>query len=269
MLPLSVLGIACNLPDAGSPEAFWNNLRAGRSSIRDATERDWGIDPASVIDPRPGTLDRVSSSAMAAAVTPDMSGEGLCTPIDLAGLGEDFTWPLLVCRDALIDAGLRADVPNPRCGLILGHYAWAITAQTAVLVRPLYDRAIAQALGGAASDVGLTAPPLARDAVAARRGMLSNSIVATLARAFGLGGPAYAIDAACASFAFALKLAARHIEAGAAERMIVVAANASDPLFLAYGLSAVRALSVAAQSRPFDARSSAARCLLTSARPAR
>lgn len=256
MLPLSVLGIACNLPDAGSPEAFWNNLRAGRSSIRDATERDWGTDPAGLIDPRPGTLDRVSSNAMAAAITHDMSSKGFCAPLDLAGLGEDFIWPLRVCSDALIDAGLRADVPNARCGLILGHYAWAITPQTAALVRPLYDRAISQALGGAASGLGLTASPFTRDPQGARRGLLSNSIVATLARAFGLGGPAYAIDAACASFAFALKLAARHIESGAAERMIVVAANASDPLFLAYGLSAVRALSVAAQSRPFDAHSS-------------
>jgi PfaB family protein len=256
MVPLSILGVACNLPDASSPEAFWNNLRAGRSSIRNATEQDWGIDPAGVVDPRPGTLDRVSSSAMAGAVTPDLSGEGFCTPIAFAGMGEDLLWPLLVCRDALIDAGLRPDVPKPRCGVILGHYTWAITSQTAALVRPLYDRAIAQALGRAASDIGLTAPPIALDPQAARGGMLSNSIVAALARAFGLGGPAYAIDAACATFAFALKLAARHIESGAADQMIVVAANASDPLFLAYGLSAVRALSVAAQGRPLDARSS-------------
>jgi acyl transferase domain-containing protein len=256
MIPVSILGVACQLPDAGSADAFWNNLRAGHASIRQATEKDWGIDPATVLDPRPGTLDRVSSGAMAGAPALDFSGEGFCTPSSaFVGMDRDFTWPLHVCRQALIDAELRPDVPNERCGLILGHYAWAITPATAALMRPLYERAICSALGQAASGPGPFSPRTSREPQAARRGQLSNAIVATLARAFGLGGPAYAIDAACASFAFALKLAALHIESGAADRMIVVAANASDPLFLAYGLSAVRALSVAEPSRPFDARS--------------
>jgi acyl transferase domain-containing protein len=191
MVPISILGVACHVPDAGSPDAFWTNLRSGHGSIRHATERDWGIDPATVIDPRPGTVDRVSSSAMAGAAALDFSGEGFCVPATaFAGMDRDFTWPLHVCREALIDAGLQPDVRNERCGLILGHYAWAITPATAALTRPLYERAISRALGRAGSEIGLVSPRISREPQAARRGLLSSAIVAALARAFGLGGPA-------------------------------------------------------------------------------
>jgi PfaB family protein len=263
MKPLPILGVACHLPDAESPEAFWRNLAGGHDSIREATFADWGVEPSSVVA-RPGedTLDRAASSALASAGDLAFDPAGFCLPeADMTGLPRDFTWPLHVARQALEDAGLRADTANPDIGLILGHYGWAITGTTSAHVRPLHDRAVRR--GFAAVDPALTkAVPGAGSNVDdlsfasnARTACLPEAIVPKLAQALGLGGPCYAIDAACASFLYGLKLAAYHIRSGAARQMIVVAANASDQLFLAYGLTAVQALARTGRSRPFDASS--------------
>lgn len=254
MKPLPVLGLACHLPDADTPEAFWANLSKGHDSIRPATAAEWGADPATVLaTPGGSTLDRATSAEMAAPQALTFNPEGFCLPAEeLTGLPRDFIWPLHVARLALQDAGLRADEPNPEVGLILGHYAWAITGSTAAHIRPLHDRAVRRGLHAADPSLVLPEAP-ATGPGGPWTACLSEAIVTTLSGALGLGGPCYAIDAACASFHYALKLAAHHIRSGAARRMIVLAANASDQLFLAYGLSAVQALTRSGRSRPFDA----------------
>jgi len=51
---IAVIGLACRFPRAPSPEAFWENLRAGVEAIRFFSEeelREAGVDPALLADP--------------------------------------------------------------------------------------------------------------------------------------------------------------------------------------------------------------------------
>jgi acyl transferase domain-containing protein/3-hydroxymyristoyl/3-hydroxydecanoyl-(acyl carrier protein) dehydratase/1-acyl-sn-glycerol-3-phosphate acyltransferase len=71
------------------------------------------------------------------------------------------------------------------------------------------------------------------------------------ARALGLGGGAFALDAACASSLYAIKLACDRLHERSADLMVAGAVNQADDLFIHVGFSALSALSKTGQSRPF------------------
>ncbi|HQY61700.1 MAG TPA: beta-ketoacyl synthase N-terminal-like domain-containing protein [Polyangiaceae bacterium] len=71
------------------------------------------------------------------------------------------------------------------------------------------------------------------------------------AAAVGFGGDAFALDAACASSLYALKLASLALHDGRADLALAGGVNHADDLFLHGGFSALRALSPTGQSRPF------------------
>ena len=61
-----------------------------------------------------------------------------------------------------------------------------------------------------------------------------------LARALGLGGGAYTLDAACASSLYALKLAADELRAGRADAMLTGGLSRPDPLYTQMGFAQLR-----------------------------
>ena len=65
-----------------------------------------------------------------------------------------------------------------------------------------------------------------------------------VARALGLRGPAYTIDAACGSSLYSLKLAIDELRAGRADAMLCGGVSRPDPLYTQMGFSQLRALSV-------------------------
>jgi len=69
-----------------------------------------------------------------------------------------------------------------------------------------------------------------------------------IARAIGATGPAFALDAACASSLYALEIACRKLQARQIDSASV---NAADNLILHIGFEALKALSPSGQSRPF------------------
>ena len=66
-----------------------------------------------------------------------------------------------------------------------------------------------------------------------------------------LGGPAFSLDAACASSLYALEIACRRLQSRQLDCAIVAAVNAADNLILHIGFDALKALSPTGQSRPF------------------
>ncbi|MBW2454507.1 MAG: hypothetical protein JRI68_08350, partial [Deltaproteobacteria bacterium] len=74
------------------------------------------------------------------------------------------------------------------------------------------------------------------------------------ARAFGLGAAAFALDAACASSLYAIKLACDELHAGRADLMLAGGVNRADDLFIHVGFCALRAMSQTGRSRPFHRR---------------
>ncbi len=74
-----------------------------------------------------------------------------------------------------------------------------------------------------------------------------------LAKALGLGGGSFTLDAACASSLYALKLAAEELLAGRADVMLTGGLSRPDCLYTQMGFSQLRALSPSGRCAPFDA----------------
>jgi acyl transferase domain-containing protein/3-hydroxymyristoyl/3-hydroxydecanoyl-(acyl carrier protein) dehydratase/predicted GNAT family N-acyltransferase len=72
------------------------------------------------------------------------------------------------------------------------------------------------------------------------------------AKAIGIGGDAFAIDAACASSLYALKLGCDKLQKGTEDMMLIGGVCASDQLFLHVGFTALNALSPSGNSLPFN-----------------
>ncbi|HWX00155.1 beta-ketoacyl synthase N-terminal-like domain-containing protein [Collimonas sp.] len=254
MFPLDITGIGCLVPDADTLDGFWDNLVAGKRSIRTADKQDWGVDPTRFMQPGRGIADHTSSIELGKPVCYDFDPNGYLLPPEfLTAQDRCIQWPLAVARTALSDAGMWPGTDLSRVGIVLGSYAWAASSASDAITRPLYDTALAQALASAAPNNPLqlstgrvtpsTHPESAR---------VSGGITTTLAQALGLGGPRYAIDAACATSLYAIYLAALHIASGEADSMLVVAANAFDTLFANFGFAATQALPDGSTNRPFD-----------------
>ena len=87
----------------------------------------------------------------------------------------------------------------------------------------------------------------------ARARFMSGLPALLAASALGLGGGAFALDAACASSLYAVKLACDRLHDRRADLMLAGAVNAADPLFLHLGFCALSAMSKSGRSRPFHA----------------
>jgi PfaB family protein len=255
---IAIIGQACLFPEAPDVDALWKNLLAGRDSIRTATEIDWLVDPHDFYDPRKGMPDRISNLSGGWLGAPRCELDGYLLPPEwLVGLDDLFIWPLHVSREALRSAGMwELDAARKRCGLVLGAYSWSLTRSTETLVGPLYDGEIETALRELLDRPDFTLAPRRppRRAPHPLNAFIAGSTAMTLARALGLTGPRYAIDAACASMLYCLKLAALHLQSGHADTMLAAAVSASDPVFASFGFSNLQALPQQ-RSRPFDATS--------------
>src|SRR5262249_2209191 len=75
-----------------------------------------------------------------------------------------------------------------------------------------------------------------------------------LAKALGLGGGSFTLDAACASSLYALKLALDELRAGRADAMLAGGVCRPDCLYTQMGFAQLRALSQPGVCAPFDER---------------
>src|SRR6185312_14399094 len=74
-----------------------------------------------------------------------------------------------------------------------------------------------------------------------------------VAKALGLGGVCYTLDAACASSLYAIKLAIDELTSGRADAMLAGGVSRPDSLYTQMGFAQLRALSASGRCSPFDA----------------
>ncbi len=228
--PIAIVGQGCVLPGALDPEALWSLVRAGRSALSPGGTDRWRLD---------AHADRTK---LAKEVASDVGGhvtgfesvfdpQGFALPAaSLRGLDAVFTWPLHAAREALRSAGLGALDAQPRGTVVLGNLSYPTPG--------LVDLALETWSG-------------AQRSVDARNRFMSGLPAHLVAEAVRFGGGAYAVDAACASSLYAIKLACDRLHDGDADIALAGGVNHADDLFLHGGFSALRALSPSGQSRPF------------------
>ncbi|MCC3779062.1 beta-ketoacyl synthase N-terminal-like domain-containing protein, partial [Streptomyces sp. UNOB3_S3] len=242
--PIAVVGRGCVLPDAPSPDAFWRNLLARRVSLRPGPRDRWGVPPgaggATALG-RPAEGFGVGGFVHGFEGAFDPTGFAL-SPEEILRLDPLFQWVLHTGRQALAEAGLPGAAPT-RSGLVLGNLSYPSTAAVRHTEHVWFSA---------------QEPPV-RDALLALLpprphafNRFSSGLPALLAaRALGLEGGAYALDAACATSLYAVKLACDRLHDGSADLMLAGAVSRSDALLIHGGLARMSALSPTGRSRPF------------------
>jgi acyl transferase domain-containing protein len=235
--PIAIVAQSYALPGAFSAEELWNRVVAGQDLLSTVPERRWRVDPERLLAQGPGnTTDRTLSlrGGYVRGFEDRFDPSGFALPAaQIHGLDPLFKLVFHTSREAL--SGVReAARHRPRTGLILANLSFPSSG-----------------LSHFAEQVWSGAD--AADRIDARNRFSSGLPAFLAARALNLGlaDRAFALDAACASSLYAIKLACDALAAGEADVMLAAAVSRADDLFIHMGFTALKALSPSGQSRPF------------------
>ncbi|MCT2581762.1 type I polyketide synthase [Actinophytocola gossypii] len=220
--PIAVVGQGCVLPGALTPDALWDNVLAGVSSIGRVPPGTWELPSGQ------GTEQGTGGFVLGFDAVFDPDGFRLPAG-DLADLDEVFRWVLHVGRAALRDCAPGERLLS-RAGLVLGNLSYPpprAVRWAAHVWRP------------------------GRPGTDPRNRFFSGLPAHLAAAALGLGLGGFALDAACASSLYAVKLACDRLSSGSADVMLAGGVSHADPMLLHHGFHALSAMSPTGRSRPF------------------
>ncbi len=240
---VAIVGIGGIFPRSPNLARFWANMEAGVDAAREVPPGRWPLDPADAYHPRVATPDRVYSTRGCFVEDFRLDPEGLdLDPALLDRLDPMFHLALHAGRAAWRDAR-TAEVDRSRVGVVFGNIVLP-TESASAIARATLGRTFEESMGLESADPGPFEPLNTR---------VAGLPAGLLARALGLGGGAYTLDAACASSLYALKLAADELIEGRADAMLTGGLSRPDPLYTQMGFSQLRALSPTGTASPFGA----------------
>jgi len=245
--PIAIVGRACVLPGALSPQELWDLVVAGKDVVGPTPSGRWGI-----------AAEQVLAASSAESSCPDRtwtdrggyvsgfeqrfdpSGFAIAEE-EVAALDPLFQWVLHTAREALLDSGHGTS--GARVGAVFGNLSFP----SASMSRYAESVWLAAQNGSLADSDSLPGGPGGDP-----RNRFSSGLPALLLeRGLGLEAGAFALDAACASSLYAIKYACDLLHAGRADVVLAGAVNCADDLFIHVGFSALSALSKSGRSRPF------------------
>ncbi|MET8981427.1 type I polyketide synthase [Streptomyces sp. NPDC004539] len=186
--PIAVIGLACRLPGAPDPEAFWNLLREGRSAVRQVPEHRAGP-PAG-----PGSVAALADGH------PGIRHGGYLDAIDRF----DPAFFGISPREAT--------AMDPQQRLVL-ELSWEALEHAGTLPATLHATATGVFIGSLADEYATLARrtgPGRHTLTGTTRGLLANRVSYTL----GLRGPSIAVDTAQSSSLVAVHLACESLRRG-------------------------------------------------------
>ncbi len=257
---IAVVGMSCILPGAGDLDAFERNLEAGVDAIVEAPPERI---PPEFYDPDSDAIDRVycrRGGFIDEYARFDPFEWGLM-PVAARGSEPDQMLTLRVAGRALADAGYD-DRPFPResTGVVLGRGGYLNPRMLSLMqaVRTSHELAVSlqRTVPGmereAAEDVGRRyrdqIESLGPDTII---GVTPNLAASRVANRLDLKGPAYTVDAACASSLIAIDQARMELLAGRMDMALVGGVHlCHDPGFWSV-FCQIGALSRSQRIRPF------------------
>ncbi|SIO57153.1 PfaB family protein [Singulisphaera sp. GP187] len=240
---VAIVGIGGIFPQSPDLDRFWANVAGGIDTTREVPRGRWLLDVADAYDPRVGAPDRVYSTRGGFIEDFQLDPSGLdLDPAELGRLDPMFHLALHAGRQAWRSA-VTTELDRGRVGVVFGNIVLP-TETSSALAREVLGRTIAEQVG-AVDQIAGRGEPL--------NGYVAGLPAGVLAKALGLGGGTYTLDAACASSLYALKLAADELLAGRADAMLTGGLSRPDPLYTQMGFSQLRALSASGRPSPFDA----------------
>ncbi|WP_443080718.1 beta-ketoacyl synthase N-terminal-like domain-containing protein [Streptomyces sp. PTD5-9] len=256
--------MAVLLPGAADLDAYWRNLRDGVDAIGEAPEGRWDTEYY-----HPGTA---SGPAVANQVYARRGGfvDGLARvevtrfgimPGSVAGTEPDQLIALHVASAALDDAGGAARLPDRgRVGVVLGRGGYLTPGLARLDQRVRTAGQLVRTLAELLPD--LTGDQLGRvraafterlgpDSPESAIGLVPNLAASRVANRLDLRGPAYTVDAACASSLVAVDQAVGELASGRCDVMLAGGVHHCHDITLWSVFSQLRALSPSQRIRPF------------------
>jgi acyl transferase domain-containing protein/phosphopantetheinyl transferase (holo-ACP synthase) len=262
MNAVAITGMACMFPGAPDVGTYWHNILGKVDAITDPPPESW--DPEVYYDPEFADQDRTyckRGGYLGSLASFDPLKHGI-PPVAVGG--EPDQWlALRVAHDALRDAGpdeLPADI-RARTAVVLGKGTYLnggnaiavqrglVVGQTIELIRRLHPEYSEPALEQLREELQGQLPPLGPETVP---GLIPNIIVGRIANRLDLMGPAYTVDAACASSLVAVQHAVRDLLAGDCDLALAGGSQVWMPVATLNLFCRLGALSPTERLRAFD-----------------
>jgi acyl transferase domain-containing protein/phosphopantetheinyl transferase (holo-ACP synthase) len=259
---VAITGMACLFPGAGDVAAYWRNILGKVDATSEPPPEAW--DPDVYYDPGFADTDRTyckRGGYLGSLASFDPLANGI-PPVAVGG--EPDQWlALQVARDALADAGADdlPDAVRTRTSIVLGKGTYLnggnavalqrglVVGQTIDLLRRLHPEHSEEYLEALRIEMGDVLPPLSADTVP---GLIPNIIVGRIANRLDLNGPAYTVDAACASSLVAIRHAVRDLLDGDCDLALAGGSQVWMPAATMNLFSRLGALSRRQSLRAFD-----------------
>jgi acyl transferase domain-containing protein/phosphopantetheinyl transferase (holo-ACP synthase) len=252
--PVAIVGMGAVFPGASDLDAFWSNIERGFDAVRDV--------PASRLDPvyfENGALPCTRGGFVDVAFDPIAFG---IMPLAAASAEPDQLLALHVAAAALDDAGCV--VPRDRTAVILGRGGYLTPGMARLVNRVRTSQQLATTLHELLPDLDRETIDKIRAAFRARSGegdaggdaigLVPNLAASRIANRLDVRGPAYTIDAACASSLLAVDQACRELADRRADLALAGGVHVCHDITFWSVFAQLGALSKTSQIRPFDRR---------------
>ncbi|MER7543319.1 beta-ketoacyl synthase N-terminal-like domain-containing protein [Spirillospora sp. NPDC127506] len=264
--PIAIVGAGAVFPGAGSAAELWRNVLAGFDAISEVPPGRW--DPALYYDPdaytRAPECDRFycrRGGFVDELATFDPARFGIL-PAAVGGMEPDQLLALRTAGDAIADAGGDERLPDrSRIGVVVGRGGYITPGLARHDQRVRTSHQVAAILAELVPDLGedrlaeirrAFCERLGPDGPDAPIGLVPSLAASRIAGTFDLRGPAYTLDAACASSLLAVEHAVRALRGGQADAMLAGAVHLAHHATVWSLFSQLRALSPSETIRPFD-----------------
>lgn len=246
MQRIAIVGIGCLFPatseDTDYLKRFWDDISGARDCAREVPAGRWLLKKEQVYT-RQVAPDKVNSTRGHFLQVPSLDPAAFdLAPELLTGLDPLFQILLHAGLQAWRDAN-TAGTDKQKTGVVIGNIVLPTDAASDLALE-LLQPAFTAGLPGLQAGINRRTEPLNRYVAGLPAGVL--------AKALGLGGGSYALDAACASSLYAIKYAMDELTSGRADAMLAGGVSRPDCLYTQMGFSALGAISASGRCSPFD-----------------
>ncbi|MFD4570731.1 beta-ketoacyl synthase N-terminal-like domain-containing protein [Streptomyces sp. NPDC058417] len=263
-VPVAIVGMAVLLPGAPDLDTYWRNLRDGVDAVGEVPDGRWDADyyrPGSAAGP--AVADRVYARRggfVDGLAEVEVTRFGIM-PHSVAGTEPDQLIALHVAAAALDDAGGTDRLPDRgRVGVVLGRGGYLTPGLVRLDQRVRTAGQLVRTLGELLPDLteaqlgavrAAFTERLGPDSPESAIGLVPNLAASRVANRLDLRGPAYTVDAACASSLVAVDQAVNELAGGRCDLMLAGGVHHCHDITLWSVFSQLRALSPSQRIRPF------------------
>ncbi|MFC4503387.1 type I polyketide synthase [Streptomyces vulcanius] len=263
-VPVAIVGMSVLLPGAVDLDAYWRNLRDGVDAIGEVPDGRWDTDyyrPGTAAEP--AVADRVycrRGGFVDGLAEVEVTRFGIM-PNSVAGTEPDQLIALHVASAALDDAGGADRLPDRgRVGVVLGRGGYLTPGLVRLDQRVRTAGQLVRTLGELLPELtdhqleGVRrafTDRLGADSPESAIGLVPNLAASRVANRLDLRGPAYTVDAACASSLVAVDQAVGELSSGRCDLMLAGGVHHCHDITLWSVFSQLRALSPSERIRPF------------------